>query len=273
MGFLRQSETAHQPLSMNMQMKSLLICLAFMSLSFMPVEGAWAQSTAAYERRYSGEYVVRRGDSLSSISRATGVPVRVILDLNPRLNPHAIRVGDLIILPVASEARRAWITIEPARGGPGTEIRVRAAGFRPNGLVRVLAGRSPYTLRPYGQERADDRGRVRTRVEVPEWLRPGTTYFVAVESANRKTRALSDPFRVTRRIDDDGGERIDVTGVLRDGPECPILRADEGGFYSLVGDLQDFDTGDHVRIVGRTVEVSICQRGITVQVRRIEEAD
>ncbi len=254
-----------------MRMKSLLIiCLACLGLS-LSLDGTRAQATVAYESRYSGEYVVRRGDTLSSISRATGVPLRVILDLNPRLNPHAIRIGDVIIL-VAGDERRARIEIEPARGAPGTEIRVRATGFRPFALVRVLVGRSPYTLRFYRQDRANDRGRVRTRVEVPEWLRPGTTYFVAVESANRRTRALSEPFRVTRRIEDGEGERVEMTGVLRDGPECPILRGDDGRVYSLLGDLQDFDTGDYVTIVGRTVEFSICQRGITVQVRRIEEA-
>ncbi len=236
-----------------------------------PASGVQAQSAAAYEDRYAGEYVVRRGDTLSSIARATGVPVRVILDLNPRLNPHAVRAGDVIILS-ATETRRARIVIDPVRGDPGTDIRVRATGFRPFGLVRVLAGRSAYALRPYGQARADDRGRVRTRVEVPDWTRPGTTFFVAVESANRRTRAISEAFRVTRRSDDEG-ERIEVTGVLRNGPECPIIRAEDGEVYSLTGDLGDFGAGDQVRIVGRTVEVSICTRGTTIQVRRIAEAE
>jgi len=249
-----------------------LVALTYVSFVFMPVQDVQAQSPS-YAERSSGQYVVRRGDSLDSISRQTGVPIRVILDSNPRLNPNAIRVGDIIFLPAASEGRRARITIDPPRGGPGTEIRVRAAGFRPYGSVRVLAGRSAYNLKPYGRARADDRGRVRTRVEVPEWVRPGRTYFVAVESVNRRIRAVSEPFRVTRRIEDDRDERIDVTGTLRDGPECPILRSDDGDVYSLVGDLQDFDAGDHVRIVGRTVEVSICQRGTTIEVRRIADAE
>lgn len=249
----------------------LIVAFACMGFLFIPPQGVQAQSTSAYE--YSGQYVVRRGDSLSSIARVTGVPLSVIVRLNPRLNSRAIRVGDIIILPIASQTRRARIVIEPVRGGPGTDIRVRATGFRPYSPVRILAGRSVYNLKPYDRARTDDRGRVRATVEVPHWVRPGGTYVVAVESVNRRTRAISEPFRVTRRIEDDRGERVEVTGVLRDGPECPALRSDDGEVYSLVGDLGDFDTGDHVTITGRTVEVSICQRGITVEVRRIAEAE
>ena len=78
---------------------------------------------------------------------------------------------------------------------------------------------------------------------------------------------------MTRPIGEDESERVDATGVLRDGAECPILRTDEGDVYSLVGDLQDFGSGDRVRIVGLTVEVSICSRGTTVEVRRIVEVE
>ncbi len=216
-------------------MSPLLFALAYMSSAFMAPQVARALPPASYEGRSSA--------------------------------------GGILIVPAAMDARRARIAIDPTRGGPGTEIRVRAAGFRPYGSVRVLVGRDPHSLRTFGRARADESGRVRTRVEVPEWARPGAAYFVALESSNGRIRAISEPFRVTRRRDDDRDERIDVTGVLRDGPECPILRTDDGDVYSLVGDLQDFGTGDHVRIVGRLVEVSICMRGTTVQVRRIGEAD
>jgi hypothetical protein len=128
-------------------------------------------------------------------------------------------------------------------------------------------------LKTYGSARANENGRIRTRVQVPTWARPGSTFVVAIESATRRTRAISEPFRVTRGREDGGGERIDVTGVLREGPECPIIRTDDGEVYSLVGDLDDFGSGDHVRIVGRIVEVSICMRGTSVEVRRIVEAD
>lgn len=201
------------------------------------------------------------------------MPSRVILDLNPDLDPNFLRVGDIIILPAAAQARRTRITIEPMHGAAGAEIRIRAAGFRPNSVVLVLAGRTSYSLKFYSRARVNELGRVRTRVQVPEWARLGQAYFFAIESANRRTRAVSEPFRVTRPIEEDQSERIDATGVLRDGPECPILRTDDGDVYSLVGDLQDFGSGDRVRIIGRTVEVPICSRGTTVEVRQIVEVE
>ena len=257
---------------MNIRSSFLFVVLTLVSAVFGSSNPLQAQSYAQ-EQQYTGRYVVRPGDTFSYISRTTGVPGRVILDLNPDLDPNYLRVGDIINLPAATQARRTRITIEPTRGVAGARIIIRAAGFRPNSMVRLLAGRTSYSLKVYSQVRVNELGRVRTRVQVPAWARPGQTFFFGIESANRRTRAVSEPFRVARPIEEDSSERIDATGVLRDGAECPILRTDEGDVYSLVGDLQDFGSGDRVRIVGRTVEVSICSRGTTVDVRRIVEID
>jgi LysM repeat protein len=258
---------------MNIRSSYLLVMLTFVSFMFLQTDPIQAQSSYAQGQQNSSRYVVRPGDTFSYISRTTGVPGRVILDLNPDLDPNYLRIGDIIILPATTQARRTRIMIEPTRGVAGAQINIRAAGFRPNSVVRVLAGRTSYSLRFHSEVRVNELGRVRTRARVPMWLRPGQTFFFAIESANRRTRAVSEPFRVTRRVEEDESERIDATGVLRDGAECPILRTDEGEVYSLVGNLQDFGSGDRVRIIGRTVEVSICSRGTTVEVRRIAEAE
>lgn len=60
-------------------------------------------------RSQSSTYVVEKGDSLAAISEETGVPVREIEDLNPKLDPLALLPGQRIRLkkPSARERRRA----------------------------------------------------------------------------------------------------------------------------------------------------------------------
>ena len=66
---------------------------------------------------------------------------------------------------------------------------------------------------------------------------------------------------------------VTVTGTLTDeGVECQALRGDDGHLYTLAGDLSGFSTGDRVRVKGRVAEVSICQQGTTIEVRRIRES-
>ena len=66
------------------------------------------------------------------------------------------------------------------------------------------------------------------------------------------------------------GQVMTVAGVLtNEGAECPAMRADDGGVYTLLGDLKGFRPGDRVRVVGTRQEVSVCQQGITLQVTQI----
>lgn len=69
-------------------------------------------------------------------------------------------------------------------------------------------------------------------------------------------------------------DQFSVVGTLvGGGVECPLLRADSGRLYSLAGDTGEYGRGDRVRVEGRLAEVSICQQGATIEVRRIEEAE
>jgi len=51
---------------------------------------------------YTGKayyYVVKRGDSLTSIARATGTSVSILVEINNISNPDIIKVGQKLLIP------------------------------------------------------------------------------------------------------------------------------------------------------------------------------
>lgn len=125
-------------------------------------------------------YTVRRGDTLYAISRQFGIPVQVLLSVNPNIDPHRLRAGIDIRLP-GDHPRRD----RPRRGRPGD------------------------------------------------------------------------------------GDRMTITGVVTgEGVECLAVRGNDGQLYTLAGDVGDLQPGDRVRVHGQRAEVSYCQQGTTIEVRR-----
>jgi hypothetical protein len=167
---------------------------------------------------------------------------------------------------------RVRLSVNPADGWIGTRVLLSARGIRPGSRVVVLGGRNPADLRPVTTARADANGRIFVRVRVPEWARPERNFFFALQSSGGRILAQSRPFRVVRQNHAD--ERVSVTGeILRSTATCPRLAADNGRIYTLTGDLEDFAPGDRVRVTGEIAEVSICQQGRTITVRRIRDAE
>jgi LysM repeat protein len=225
------------------------------------------------QRSGPSRYVVRPGETIYSIARTVGVPVANLLRLNPGLDPRYISVGDVIIVPGDFvPVQRARISLNPAAGPPNSEVEVRARGFRPYARLRLLVGRTPYDMRAVDRVRADARGRAVTVAELPEWARPGRNVHFGLQTLDASTRVVGAPFRVIGRPSP--SERLTVTGTLvGSGVECPLLRADNGRLYSLAGDTAGFRRGDRVYIEGRLAQVSICQQGATIEVRRIAQAE
>jgi LysM repeat protein len=255
---------------------ALLIC------ALAPLIGhgglAYGQSPPSYEvaqaeRSGTTRYIVRPGDTLYSIARNAGVPVSVILDLNPGLDPRYIAAGDIVLVPGDFvPLPRERLTFSPQAGPPSTLVELSGHGFRPRARLRLLVGRTAYDLRRYSIVRADRRGRVLASVELPVWARPGRRVHFALQSLDGRSRAVAGPFRVIDRPSPK--DRLTVTGTLiRGGVECPLLRGDNGRVYSLTGDLGEYGVGDRVEVAGRLAEVSVCMQGPTLQVRRISEAD
>jgi hypothetical protein len=72
----------------------------------------------------------------------------------------------------------------------------------------------------------------------------------------------------------DENRSVRVVGVLTDeGVECPALRGDDGQLYTLTPrDLQGFEVGDRVAVVGKVAQISFCNQGTTLEVQKITEA-
>ena len=242
------------------------------------IEPVYAQTpgynspTAQSQRAGTTRYIVRPGDTLYSIARMVSVPVSVILSLNTDLDSRDIAVGDVILVPGDFvPAPRERLVVSPQAGRPGTEVELRGRGFRPYARLRVMAGRSPYDLRPIDRVRADRRGRAIINADLPEWARPGRNVYFALQTADGRSRAVAGPFRVIGRPSETG--LVTVSGEIVKGVECPVLRSDDGRAYSLTGDLAGYRPGDRVSVVGRLAGVSVCMQGPTIEVRRIALAE
>jgi LysM repeat protein len=256
-----------------------LLCALGAGLAIMTmIEPVHAQTssfdnpTAQSQRAGTTRYVVRPGDTLYSIARSAGVPVSAILSINPSLDPRYIAVGDVILVPGdLVPVARERLAVSPRAGRPGTEVELRGRGFRPYARLRVMAGRSPYDLRPIDRVRADRRGRVIISADLPQWARPGRNVYFALQTPDGRGRAVAGPFRVIGGPSEAG--RVTVSGQIVKGVECPVLRSDDGRAYSLTGDLAGYRPGDRVSVIGRLTDVSVCMQGPTIAVRRIALAE
>jgi hypothetical protein len=71
-----------------------------------------------------------------------------------------------------------------------------------------------------------------------------------------------------------GKGSVSLRGTLTaEGVECQALRGSDGQLYTLTGNLQGFNIGDKVHVVGALAEVSTCQQGKTISVEEIQLDD
>ena len=98
-----------------------------------------SQSTTTVRPTTSGRTItVRRGDTLYSLARANGVPLRSLIAANGIKPPYALAVGQKLAVPTA-------LTHTVRRGETGYGIS-RAYGVNLSALMRLNGIRRPYTL-------------------------------------------------------------------------------------------------------------------------------
>lgn len=219
-------------------------------------------------------YVVRPGDTVFSIARAHNTTVPEVYALNPGLEYRTLRVGDVVrlrggIVPPPAPPPPEQISLSPTSGNPGTIVEVSVSGYPRFMQLRLLAGTSPDRLREIQILRTDFRGQANASVRIPSWASNSRTFHFGAETLDGRRTAVSSTFRIGQPA---GPPEVTVVGTLtREGAECPAMRGDDGRLYTLAGgDTGSFRPGDRVRVVGRVAEVSFCQQGTTISVRRID---
>lgn len=163
------------------------------------------------------------------------------------------------------------IEVSPRSGTPATDITISAAGFEPGARIAIGVGPPQSEYEVFTHVAADATGRVRTTVNVPDWVEAGRDYLFVASPVGSDEKAISEPFRVTAGdTDEHPDEHVEVTGVLTDeGVECPVLRTDDDDLYTLTGEIGAYEPGDRVTIEGSITEVSICMQGTTIDVEKI----
>lgn len=252
--------------------------------SFGPPPGPpyLAPPPAFQEPVAEGTYVVRPGETLGSIADRLGIPLAQLISANPSVDPRFLRPGMALRIPAGvlpprdpgPPRREASLFVEPGFARPGREVELTARGLPPGSRARILGGTSPNELAVIDRASVDGRGRLRASVEVPDWARPGRSFYFAVETRWPPVHVLAEPIRIADGRRGPGRRDMTVIGtVTREGVECPAVRGDDGRLYTLAGDIRGFRPGDRIRVEGRPADFSTCMQGTTIEVSRIRRAD
>ena len=192
-----------------------------------------------------------------------GVVILVLLTLADGVDAKAQQESPPAIRTVALDSiTRRVRSVSPRSGPPGTEVTLRSGGLPAITPLRIGIGATHFGFEEIGQVMTDRRGGFAITVEVPSWTLRDVTYRFIVFDFYFRPIALSNAFHVTGA----DGTVVRRGTIVEEGSECPALRGDDHVLYSLVGDVQEFETGDRVIIEGAIVETSVCMRGTILQI-------
>jgi len=243
--------------------RRLTVLLAGLAAAFLLTAGPAAAQDLLDRARNA---VQEAGKSIENAAKDAGRNVSDYLVDHPELNRDLVDLGKQLGLPGFDQAKPelgpALIAL-PSPTAIGGTVQLNAAGLPGTAAVTIGAGPSVKDVTQIATATTSDRGTLQTDVTVPETATPGAPLLFVVETADQRTRLVSQPIEVVEAAD-----IVTVTGTLsKEGVECPALRGDDGILYTLTpADLGAFGPGDRVTVKGTVAEVSICMQGTTLSV-------
>jgi LysM repeat protein len=175
---------------------------------------------------------VQPGDTYFTISQRCDVSVGAIEQANPGIEPHSLQVGQTLELEPGPTAEAEPMP-DMYRVEPGDTLAAIAATLGTT-LDAIMAANPD--VDPFGLQ-------IGQVIRPPEGMPP-------VPGAPDETE-----------------ERMQVRGVLtEEGVECQAMRSTDGALYTLIGNVEDYDSGEFVEVRGTSPDVSPCMQGTTIDV-------
>ena len=153
------------------------------------------------------------------------------------------------------------LSVSPAGGAPGTEVRLAMSGLVLHAKVEVGFGSLVgHEILAAGE--ADVDGGYTAVVTIPPAAPPGISWFFLAEQETTARISAPTPFLVTA-----ANGSVRVTGHMTgEGVECPAMRGEAGELYTLAAVDELPEAGTKVMVEGTLAEMSPCQQGLTIAV-------
>lgn len=194
-----------------------------------------AAGTATAQSPCGPTTTVQPGDTYFSIAQRCAVSIAQIEQANPGQNPSTLQVGQTLQLVAETPARA-----EPMPDRPVTDAHRVEPGDTLSSIAAILG----------------------TSVEALIAANPQIDPYALDVGAVIRLPGSDAP--------EAPGTGMNVSGVLtEEGVECQAMRGHDGQLYSLVGDIDAYESGDVVEVRGTSPEVSICMQGTTIEVEAI----
>lgn len=167
------------------------------------------------------------------------------------------------------DSLRVIQTMEPRSGPIGTRVNIYTENLPPQARVHIGVGKMGLGWEALAEAFQGRWGEVSATLAVPEFGAWDEPMMFIVFNGIFAPIGISEPFHVTNQ---DG--LVLRAGSVQDGSgTCPTMLSEDGFVYALLGDIEELEAGDRIRVEARFEEISHCTEGDALRVMRVLPAD